>query len=128
MAHAASGARGESRRCLDRMRSFMNPLERQVLELKVIEVLQSCYDPEIPVNIYELGLIYGIEITDASDVTVKMTLTAPGCPVAASLPIDIESKLSAVEGVRSARVDIVWDPPWSPVMMSESAKLQLGMI
>jgi FeS assembly SUF system protein len=106
----------------------MSPIEKQVLELKVIDALQTCYDPEIPANIYELGLIYGIEISDSSEVRIKMTLTAPNCPVAASLPLEVESKVSAIEGIKSAKVDIVWDPPWSPGKMSESAKLQLGMI
>jgi FeS assembly SUF system protein len=106
----------------------MNPAEKQILELKVIDALETCYDPEIPVNIYELGLVYGIEIADSGDVRIQMTLTAPSCPVAASLPLQIESKVSAVEGVKNARVELVWDPPWNPEKMSESAKLQLGMI
>jgi FeS assembly SUF system protein len=106
----------------------MNSAEKQILELKVIDALQTCYDPEIPVNIYELGLVYGIEISDSGDVRIQMTLTAPSCPVAASLPLQIESKVGAVEGVKSAQVELVWDPPWNPEKMSESAKLQLGMI
>jgi FeS assembly SUF system protein len=106
----------------------MNSAEKQILELKVIDALQTCYDPEIPVNIYELGLVYGIEISDSGDVRIQMTLTAPSCPVAASLPLQIESKVSAIEGVKSAQVELVWDPPWNPGRMSESAKLQLGMI
>jgi FeS assembly SUF system protein len=106
----------------------MNSAEKQILELKVIDALQTCYDPEIPVNIYELGLVYGIEISDSGDVRIQMTLTAPSCPVAASLPLQIESKVSAIEGVKSAQVELVWDPPWNPGKMSESAKLQLGMI
>jgi FeS assembly SUF system protein len=106
----------------------MNSAEKQILELKVIDALQTCYDPEIPVNVYELGLVYGIEISDSGDVRIQMTLTAPSCPVAASLPLQIESKVGAVEGVKSAQVELVWDPPWNPEKMSESAKLQLGMI
>ena len=106
----------------------MNSAEKQILELKVIDALQTCYDPEIPVNVYELGLVYAIEIGDSDDVRIQMTLTAPSCPVAASLPLQIESKVSAIEGVKSARVELVWDPPWNPEKMSESAKLQLGMI
>jgi FeS assembly SUF system protein len=106
----------------------MNSAEKQILELKVIDALQSCYDPEIPVNIYELGLVYGIEIGDSGDVRIQMTLTAPSCPVAASLPLQIESKVSAIEDIKSAHVELVWDPPWNPGKMSESAKLQLGMI
>jgi metal-sulfur cluster biosynthetic enzyme len=121
----------------------MNVTEKQILELKIIDALQTCYDPEIPANIYELGLIYGIEISDAShersecqpdraqpsvDVRIKMTLTTPNCPVAASLPREVESKVKAIEGVKSAQVEVAWDPPWNPGKMSESAKLQLGMI
>ena len=106
----------------------MNPTEKQILELKIIDALGTCYDPEIPVNIYELGLVYGIEITDSADARIQMTLTAPNCPVAASLPLEVEKKIGAIEGVKSARVEIVWDPPWNPGKMSESAKLQLGML
>jgi FeS assembly SUF system protein len=109
-------------------RSQMELTDKQMLDLKIIDALQTCYDPEIPVNIYELGLIYGIEISDLSEVRIKMTLTAPGCPVAGSLPLEVEAKVNAIEGVKSARVDVVWDPPWNPGKMSESAKLQLGMI
>ena len=98
-----------------------------LLELKIIDALQTCYDPEIPVNIYELGLVYGIEIDNESNVRIKMTLTAPNCPVAASLPLEVESKVIAVEGVKSAHVELVWDPPWNPGRMTESAKLELGI-
>ena len=106
----------------------MNLVEKQALELKVIDALQTCYDPEIPVDIYELGLVYGIEINDSGEVRITMTLTAPNCPVAASLPLEVEAKVNAIEGVKNAQVDIVWDPPWNPEKMSETAKLQLGMI
>ena len=106
----------------------MNPAERQILELKVVDALETCYDPEIPVNIFELGLIYGIDIGGEGDVRIQMTLTAPNCPVAASLPLEVESKVNSIQGVKSAQVEIVWDPPWNPGKMSESAKLQLGMI
>ncbi len=102
--------------------------DKQILELKIIDALQTCYDPEIPVNIYELGLVYGIEISDSGDARIKMTLTAPNCPVAQSLPLEVESKVRAIEGVKSAQVEIVWDPPWNLGKMSEGAKLQLGMI
>jgi FeS assembly SUF system protein len=102
--------------------------EKQMLELKIIDALLTCYDPEIPVNIYELGLVYGIEIGDSGDVRIKMTLTAPNCPVAQSLPLEVEKKVSAIEGVKSAQVEVVWEPPWSPEKMSEGAKLTLGMI
>jgi FeS assembly SUF system protein len=106
----------------------MSSIDKQVLEVKIIDALATCYDPEIPANIYELGLVYGIEISDSAEVRIKMTLTAPNCPVAVSLPIEVESKVKAIPGVKSAQVDIVWDPPWNPGRMSESAKLQLGMI
>jgi FeS assembly SUF system protein len=106
----------------------MSPIEKQILELKIIDVLQTCYDPEIPVNVYELGLVYGIEISDSSEVRITMTLTTPNCPVAASLPAEIEAKINAIEGIQGAKVEIVWDPPWSPAKLSESAKLQLGLI
>ena len=106
----------------------MNLTEKQILELQIIDALQTCFDPEIPVNIYDLGLIYGIEISDSVDVRVQMTLTAPSCPVAASLPLEVESKVSAIEGVKTARVELVWDPPWTPGRMSEPAKLQLGIL
>ena len=106
----------------------MNCLDKSVLEARIIEALKTCHDPEIPVDIYELGLVYSVEISDSADVHVKMTLTAPGCPVAASLPLEVESKVSAVEGVRSARVEVDWDPPRNPSKMSEGAKLQLGFI
>src|SRR2546427_5636981 len=109
-------------------RKPMDLTEKQILELKIIDALQTCYDPEIPINIYELGLIYGIEISDSRDVRIQMTLTAPNCPVAGSLPLEVESKVSAIEGVKSARVGLVWDPPWNPEKMSEGAKLQLGII
>ncbi len=97
------------------------------LEEKIVDVLRTVYDPEIPVNIYELGLIYDIDISPQADVVVRMTLTSPGCPVAAYLPTDVENKVLAVPGVTSARVELVWEPPWSPSLMSEAAKLQLGM-
>jgi len=94
----------------------------------VWEQLKTCYDPEIPVNIYELGLIYQVEVDDDGSVVVMMTLTSPHCPVAQSLPREVEMKVRAVPGVTSARVLVVWDPPWNPSMMSEAAKLELGMM
>src|SRR5947209_7016418 len=82
------------------------------LEERIIAALQSCYDPEIPVNIYELGLIYDLQIDPAGAVQIKMTLTSPACPVAGALPAEVQSKVKAVPGVSDARVDLVWDPPW----------------
>jgi len=95
---------------------------------KVIEVLKSCYDPEIPVDIYELGLIYDIDVKSSGAVAVKMTLTSPMCPVAESLPPEVESKIAKVPGITEASVEVVWDPTWTMDMMSEAAKLQLGML
>jgi FeS assembly SUF system protein len=92
----------------------------------VIEAIKSCYDPEIPVDIYELGLIYSVDVGDDGVVSVTMTLTSPMCPVAGSLPGEVEAKVRSVEGVTEASVELVWDPPWDPSLMSEAAKLQLG--
>ena len=97
------------------------------LEDKIIEVLRTCYDPEIPVNIHELGLIYGIDIDPEGAVHIKMTLTSPACPVAGSLPPEVEQKVAKVDGVSAAKVEVVWDPPWNPDKMTEAARLQLGM-
>ena len=98
------------------------------LEEKVLDVLKGCYDPEIPVNIYELGLIYNVDVSPSGSVAVRMTLTSPMCPVAGTLPPEIQTKIKAVPGVTDAKVDVVWDPPWSPEKMSEAAKLQLNMM
>ncbi len=99
----------------------------EVLKDKVIEALQTCYDPEIPVNIYELGLIYGLEVTPQGAVDIKMTLTAPNCPVAGSLPGEVQRKVSAVPGVTEAKVELVWDPPWNQSRLSQAALIQLGL-
>jgi FeS assembly SUF system protein len=105
----------------------MNTFEAMGLEEKIIDVIRTCYDPEIPVNIYELGLIYEVKVDASGVANIKMTLTAPNCPAAQSLPIEVESKAGSIEGVTEANVEIVWDPPWEPSMMSEAAKLQLNM-
>ena len=97
------------------------------LEEKVLEVLRQIYDPEIPVDIYELGLIYDLEIDEKSVVSIQMTLTAPGCPVADSLVNEVMYKVKTVPGVSDARVELVWDPPWDMDRMSEAARLTLGM-
>jgi FeS assembly SUF system protein len=94
----------------------------------VIEALKEIYDPEIPVNIYDLGLIYGVEVADNAHVVVAMTLTTPNCPVAESMPGEVELRVGAVPGVGSAEVNLVWDPPWDPQKMSDEAKLELGML
>ena len=98
-----------------------------VTEDVVIEALREVYDPELPVNIYDLGLIYEIDIGPENDVLVKMTLTAPGCPVAGTLPPEVGRRIEKVPGVRSAKVELVWQPTWSREMMSEVAKLELGL-
>jgi FeS assembly SUF system protein len=94
----------------------------------VIAALKEIFDPEIPVNIYELGLIYGVDVSDEGSVAVTMTLTTPHCPVAESMPGEVELRVSAVPGVRDAEVNLVWDPPWDMAKMSDEAKLELGML
>ena len=103
-------------------------VEVDTLGDRVIEVLRTVYDPEIPVNIFELGLIYKIDVDDHNQVHIEMTLTSPMCPVAETLPGEVKAKVEAVEGVASAVVDVVWDPPWNPSMMTEEAQLELGML
>jgi len=103
-------------------------VDSATLEKLVTDALQSVYDPEIPVNIHELGLIYGVTADPDGTVAIRMTLTAPGCPAAQSLPVEVEERARAVAGVRDVRVDVVFDPPWCPDMMSEAAKLQLGFL
>ena len=94
----------------------------------VIEALKDIYDPEIPVNIYDLGLIYGVEVSEEADVAVTMTLTTPHCPVAETMPGEIELRVGSLPGVRDAEVAVTWDPPWDPGKMSDEAKLELGML
>lgn len=96
------------------------------LEADVIQVLRSCYDPEIPVNIYELGLIYRIEIHTDGYVEIDMTLTTPACPVASSLPLEVERKIRMIPEVRDVKINLVWEPVWNKDMMSDAAKIQLG--
>lgn len=102
--------------------------DTEKLKNQVIEVLKSCYDPEIPVNIYELGLVYDIDVSPESNVSVRMTLTSPSCPVAGSMPGEIETKIRGIQGVRDAKIELVWDPPWTPEKMTEAAKLMLNMM
>jgi FeS assembly SUF system protein len=98
------------------------------LQADVIEALREIFDPEIPVNIYDLGLIYGVEVDENRDATVTMTLTTPHCPVAESMPGEVELRVSSVPGIRDAEVNLVWDPPWGPHKMSDEARLELGML
>ena|SRR5260221_6630441 len=102
-------------------------VDKAELNNSVVEALKGCYDPEIPVNIYELGLIYGIYINDGGAVNIDMTLTSPACPVAGSLPPEVESKIKSIPGVKSCVVKVVWEPTWDMSMMSEEAKLQLNL-
>lgn len=103
-------------------------MTKKELEDNIVDKLKTIYDPEIPVDIYELGLVYEIRIDDEFEVDILMTLTTPNCPVAESLPVEIEDKVQLVEGVKTARVTITFDPPWDQDMMSEEAKLELGFL
>ncbi len=102
-------------------------MDKQQLEEQALEAVKSVYDPEIPVNIYDLGLIYKLEVDDQGVVTVRMTLTSPACPVAESLPMEVQQKIAMVEGVKDVDLRVVFDPPWNKEMMSEEAKLELDM-
>jgi FeS assembly SUF system protein len=104
-----------------------DPVKMADLRPPVLEALATVYDPEIPVNIRELGLIYDVLVDKDGQVGIRMTLTAPACPAAQSLPVEVREKAAAVPGVTAAKVEIVWDPPWTKEMMSEAAKLQLGL-
>jgi FeS assembly SUF system protein len=103
-------------------------MDTEALKEKVIECLQTIYDPEIPVNIYELGLVYEVDIMPINNVQIVMTLTAPSCPAAQSLPIEVDQKVREIEGVNDVYVSVTWDPPWDKSMMSEAAQLQLGFL
>ena len=102
--------------------------ELQAIGEKIVEKICEIYDPEIPVNIYELGLIYDIQVSEDCDVEIEMTLTSPNCPVAETLPVEVEEKVKVVEELRNVKVNITFDPPWDKDMMSEEAKLELGML
>jgi FeS assembly SUF system protein len=104
------------------------PIDVDAVRAAIVEALQTVYDPEIPLNIYDLGLIYGFDLDDSGDVDLRMTLTAPGCPVAGSLVGEVHDKVRSVTGVRCARTSLVWDPPWSRERMSEAARLELGLL
>lgn len=104
------------------------PASLEDLREQVVEAVKTVYDPEIPVNIYELGLIYKVEVNEARDVQIEMTLTSPNCPAAQSMPAEVEQKTRSIEGVGEVTVDVVWDPPWSPEHMSEAARLELGIM
>lgn len=106
----------------------LNTIEKSLLQNEVIERIKEIYDPEIPVNIYDLGLIYEVNVGDDADVHVLMTLTSPMCPVAESLPVDVENAVASVPGVRFSRVELTWDPPFTIERMPEDVKLMLGLI
>ncbi|MCG8408795.1 MAG: SUF system Fe-S cluster assembly protein [Phycisphaerales bacterium] len=109
------------------MNETNEPTDTDSIKSKVLETLKTVYDPEIPVNIYELGLIYDLTVGHDGMVDIRMTLTSPACPVAGTLPGEVEAKVKAVEGVNNAKVELVWEPAWTPERMSEAAKLQLNM-
>ena len=104
------------------------PLDPREIEVAIIEALKTIYDPEIPVNIYELGLIYGVQVFPDGRAEIRMTLTAPACPVAGALVEEVAEKTGRVRGVSTSHVELVWDPPWTPDKMTEAAKLELGML
>lgn len=103
-------------------------MNEEALKQKVIECLQTVYDPEIPVNIYSMGLVYSIDILPVNNVQIVMTLTAPSCPAAQSLPIEVDQKVRQIEGINDVHVTVTWTPPWNKNMMSEEAQLELGML
>ena len=103
-------------------------MENEALKQKVIEVLQTIYDPELPVSIWELGLIYEINVLPINNVQIVMTLTAPGCPAAQSLPVEVDQKVRQIEGVNDVHVAVTWNPPWEKSRMSEAAQLELGFL
>ncbi|CAN7303442.1 SUF system Fe-S cluster assembly protein [Trinickia sp. LjRoot230] len=112
-----------------KQRADADQSEHGVLEPRVIEALRTVYDPEIPVNIYDLGLVYSLQVDQAAGrVAIRMTLTAPGCPVAQTFPTTVEDAVRSVAGVNDAVVELVWDPPWSKERISEAARLQLGLL
>jgi FeS assembly SUF system protein len=103
-------------------------IDTSALGEKIVKVLKTIYDPEIPVDIYELGLIYDVMVNENFDVKILMTLTSPNCPVAETLPIEVEEKIKSIDEIKDAEVEITFDPPWSQELMSEEAKLELGML
>lgn len=105
-----------------------SPADPAAIQAKLVEAFKTCYDPEIPVDIYELGLIYGCDVAPDGNVHIRMTLTSPMCPVAGSLPLEVEAKAKAVPGVAAVKLELVWDPPWDMSKLSEAARLQLNMM
>jgi FeS assembly SUF system protein len=111
----------------EHVESILSPEELESFTAKLVAALKTVYDPEIPVDIYELGLIYKIAVEDNKDVTVDMTLTAPGCPVAGEMPMMVQEALKLVEGIGAVKVEMTFDPPWTPERMSEEARVALNM-
>jgi len=109
------------------LKRFLPKAVDEALRERVIDALRKVYDPEIPVNIYDLGLIYDLDIDDRGQVAIRMTLTAPGCPVAQTFPAQVERAVETVQGVARCRVELTWEPPWTPQRASEAARLQLGL-
>src|SRR5688500_7272782 len=105
----------------------MESINETIIEAQIVEALRTCFDPEIPVNIYEMGLIYDLKVDAEGVAAIRMTLTSPHCPAVQSLPAEIEAKVRAVDGVTDVKIDLVWEPPWDSSKMSEAARLQLGM-
>ena len=103
-------------------------LDTEALKQKVVDVLHNIYDPEIPVNIYELGLIYEINVLPINNVQIVMTLTSPACPAAQTIPVEVDQKVREIEGINDVHVAVTWNPPWNKTMMSEAAQLELGML
>jgi FeS assembly SUF system protein len=106
----------------------MESINETIIEAQIVEALRTCFDPEIPVNIYEMGLIYDLKVDADGVAAIQMTLTSPHCPAVQSLPAEIEAKVRAVDGVTDVKLDLGWEPPWDPSKMSEAARLQLGMM
>ena len=125
---AREGVHPNQKSLIDRAVDQSKSPTQRAVEEKVIEALKTVYDPEIPVDIYELGLIYGIDISPENEVRVRMTLTAPGCPVAGDIVAEVDRKIESIDEVKSCRVELVWDPPWTKDRMSEAALLELGML
>ena len=112
----------------DWLKRAEKPTTADRLEADIVAALRTVFDPEIPVNIYDLGLVYGLDVAANGDVQLRMTLTAPGCPVAQTFPATVAEAVRRVAGVKEVAVTLVWEPPWSPALMSEAARLQLGML
>ena len=120
--------RDETQAAMENAAPALNPVEVLDLETRIVEAMRTIYDPEIPVDVYELGLVYDLKVDTAGQVIIRMTLTTPSCPEAASIPARVESKVREIAGVRDVKLELVWDPPWTPNRMSEAAKLQLGFL